>query len=97
LIKHRLPFFIQSTLSIAFALNGIRLLISKEDNTKLHVLFGNIISILGAHFELSAKEWLIQILTLPGVLSLEVFDTAIEKLANFIHFEYHEKIKIIKI
>ena len=53
-------------------------------------------SFLGIYFELSATEWLIQILTVAGVLSLEAINTTIEKLADFIHPEYHEKIKIIK-
>jgi len=89
-------FFKQRIKSLEYALSGIKLLISTEDNMKLHVLLVIIMSFLGIYFELSATEWLIQILTVAGVLSLEAINTTIEKLADFIHPEYHEKIKIIK-
>ena len=41
-------------------------------------------------------EWILQLLSIGLVLSIEGLNTAVEKVADFIHPEYHEKIGDIK-
>ena len=41
-------------------------------------------------------EWMMQILAFGLVLGVESLNTAIEKIADFIHPNYHEKIGFIK-
>ena len=42
------------------------------------------------------EEWLFQTLAIGLVLSIEGLNTAVEKVADFIHPEYHTKIGFIK-
>ena len=55
-----------------------------------------VITILGLYFNISNTEWMFQFLAIGLVLVAESVNTAIEKLADFVHPEYHEKIGFIK-
>lgn len=57
---------------------------------------GILLFIAGFYFEISRTEWLFQILVLGLVLSIEGLNTAVEKIADFIHPNFHEKIGFIK-
>ncbi len=50
----------------------------------------------GFYFKISTTEWLFQTLAIGLVLSIEGLNTAVEKVADFIHPEYHERIGFIK-
>ena len=52
--------------------------------------------IAGFYFEISDIEWLFQILAICLVLCAESLNTAIEKLADFIHPDFNKKIGFIK-
>ena len=45
---------------------------------------------------ISTTEWLFQILIIGLVLVAESLNTGIEKLADFVHPDYHKKIGFIK-
>ncbi|WGH76734.1 diacylglycerol kinase family protein [Tenacibaculum tangerinum] len=82
--------------SIKFALRGMWLLIITEDSIKAQLFFGIIATLLGFYFQISTTEWMIQTLIIGLVLVAEALNTAIEKLADFIHPDYHKKIGFIK-
>ncbi len=82
--------------SMKFALKGMWLLITTEDSIKAQLTFGLIATLLGFYFEISINEWIIQCLLIGMVLVAEALNTAIEKVADFIHPDYHEKIGFIK-
>jgi len=52
--------------------------------------------IAGFYFGISDIEWLFQILAICLVLCAESLNTAIEKLADFIHPDFNKKIGFIK-
>jgi diacylglycerol kinase (ATP) len=52
--------------------------------------------IAGFYFDISHEEWLIQTLAIGLVLGIEGINTAVEKVADFIHPEFHERIGFIK-
>ena len=81
---------------LKFALHGVYLLITTEDSIKVQFVFAILASILGFYFSISATEWMIQWLVIGLVLVAEALNTAIEKIADFIHPEYHKKIGFIK-
>ncbi|WP_369049236.1 diacylglycerol kinase family protein [Tenacibaculum sp. UWU-22] len=89
LIKDRLK-------SIGFALKGIWLLITTETSIKIQIVFTFVAILAGFYFKISALEWMIQILVIGLVLIAEAVNTAIEKVADFIHPAYHKKIEFIK-
>lgn len=82
--------------SFKFALKGTWLLITTEDSIKAQLFVAILITILGSYFNISNTEWMFQFLAIGLVLVAESLNTAIEKLADFVHPEYHKKIGIIK-
>ncbi|CAL2081167.1 Diacylglycerol kinase [Tenacibaculum sp. 190524A02b] len=82
--------------SIGFALKGMWLLITTEDSIKVQTIIAVFASCLGFYFSITAIEWMIQLLVIGLVLIAEALNTAIEKIADFIHPNYDEKIGFIK-
>ncbi|WP_166381833.1 MULTISPECIES: diacylglycerol kinase family protein [unclassified Polaribacter] len=82
--------------SFKFALRGMWLLMTTEDSIKAQLFIAVLATILGFYFNLSNIEWMFQFIVIGLVLVAEALNTAIEKVADFIHPEYHEKIGFIK-
>ncbi len=82
--------------SMTFALKGMWLLITTEDSIKAQLFFGFIATALGFYFNISMNEWMLQTLVIGLVLVAEALNTAVEKVADFVHPDYHEKIGFIK-
>lgn len=82
--------------SIKYALKGVWLLLTTEDSIKVQFWAMIIATLCGIYFKISATEWMIQFLVIGLVLVAEALNTAVEKIADFVHPEYHEKIGFIK-
>ncbi|WP_075343235.1 diacylglycerol kinase family protein [Tenacibaculum agarivorans] len=81
---------------INYALKGIFILATTEDSIKAQLFIGLFAVILGIIFNISATEWMIQLTVSGLVLVAEALNTAVEKVADFIHPEFHNKIGTIK-
>jgi len=57
---------------------------------------GVLLVVAGIYFNITMTEWLFQTLAIGLVLSIEGLNTAVEKIADFIHPNFHEKIGFIK-
>jgi len=82
--------------SIQFALKGMWLLLTTEDSIKTQFFLGIISIYIGFYFDISSTEWMLQLIVLALVLVAEACNTAIEKMADFVHPKFHEKIGFIK-
>lgn len=82
--------------SMKFALKGMWLLIATEDSIKAQLFFGALVTGLGFYFQISNTEWMLQFIVIGLVLVAEALNTAVEKMADFVHPDYHEKIGFIK-
>lgn len=82
--------------SLRFALRGAWLLIITEHSIMIQITIGVLVTILGFFMHLSSIEWMFQFLAIGIVLVAESLNTAIEKLCDFIHPDYHKKIGFIK-
>ncbi len=82
--------------SMGFALRGAIKLITTEHSIMVQSSVGVLLILAGFYCHISTTEWLFQILALGLVLSIEGLNTAVEKIADFIHPNYHEKIGFIK-
>lgn len=82
--------------SIGFALKGAFKLITTEHSVMVQFAVAVFIMILGFYFDISKTEWMVQILAVGLVLSIEGLNTAVEKIADFIHSDYHKQIGFIK-
>lgn len=89
-------FFVQRLKSVKYAFKGFWILITTEDSIKVQLTVGFIAIILGFYFNISAAEWMAQLLAIGMVLVAEAANSAIEEIADFIHPDYHEKIGKIK-
>ena len=82
--------------SIKYAFSGAVLLLKTEASIKIQICIAVLITIAGFYFNLSSTEWILQILTIGVVVAVEGLNTAIEKLADFIHPEQNQTIGLIK-
>jgi diacylglycerol kinase (ATP) len=89
-------FFTGRLKSMGFAFNGAVKLITTEHSVMVQFSLGILMTIAGFIFNISHEEWLIQTLAIGLVLGIEGLNTAVEKVADFIHPEFHERIGFIK-
>lgn len=81
---------------MGFALKGAFLLIKTEASIKIQVFIALIVTAGGFYFDISATEWILQIFAISLVLGIEGLNTAVEKLSDFVHPEFDDKIGFIK-
>ena len=82
--------------AVKFAAKGFWILITTEKSIITEVIIGIIMTIIGFLMNISTTEWILQIFAIGIVLVAEALNTAIEKIADFIHPDYHKKIEFIK-
>ena len=82
--------------SMGFALKGALKLLTTEHSVMVQASIGVLMVVAGFFFEISMTEWMLQTLAIGLVLGVEGLNTAVEKIADFIHPEFHEKIGFIK-
>jgi diacylglycerol kinase len=82
--------------SFGFAGEGIIALFRYENNAKVHLLIAIIVILAGVWLELSRTEWAIILTQIGLVWAAEAFNTAIEKLCDFVSPGIHPQIKAIK-
>ncbi|WMW78613.1 diacylglycerol kinase family protein [Flavobacterium sp. 20NA77.7] len=82
--------------SVKFAVLGAIKLITTEHSVMVQSSLAVFMTGAGFYFSISREEWMIQILAFGLVLGIEGLNTAVEKIADFIHPDYHERIGFIK-
>lgn len=82
--------------SIGFAAKGAFKLITTEHSVMVQSSLVVIMSIAGFYFDISREEWMFQIMAFGLVLAVEGLNTAVEKIADFVHPDFHQKIGFIK-
>jgi diacylglycerol kinase (ATP) len=82
--------------SMGFALKGAIKLITTEHSVMVQSSIAVLMIIAGFYFEISREDWMFQTLAIGLVLAVEGLNTAVEKVADFIHPEFHERIGFIK-
>jgi len=82
--------------SLSYAAKGFWLLVSSENSIKVQIVISVIMTIVGFLMKISATEWMFQLLAIGLILVAESLNTAIERMADFIHPDFHKKIGIIK-
>ena len=89
-------FFTGRLKSVGFALKGAIKLITTEHSIMVQFSLGIIMVIAGFYFHITTTEWLFQTMAIGLIMSIEGLNTAVEKIADFIHPNYHERIGFIK-
>ena len=89
-------FFSGRLKSISYAAKGAVKLVTTEHSIMVQCFIGIVMTTAGFLLEITATEWLFQTLAIGFVMSVEGLNTAVEKIADFIHPNYHERIGFIK-
>jgi len=82
--------------SISFVAKGVYLIIKTEDAIKAQIIFLIIFTILGFYYQISLEDWKWQLFCFGLIFTAECLNTAIEKICDFIHPDYHKNIGFIK-
>jgi undecaprenol kinase len=81
---------------LGFALTGLRTAWRTEKSFKTHVAATVFVLAMLLWFEPAPLWWAIAALTVAFVIAAEVFNTAVEGLADHLHPEQHPAIKTVK-
>lgn len=82
--------------SVGFAVKGAIKLITTEHSVMVQFSLAILMIVAGFYFEIDRYEWMMQILAFGLVLGIESMNTGIEKMADFVHPEFHNRIGFIK-
>ena len=82
--------------SFAFAWQGLRYCFLTQQNFRIHLMALLMVIILGGILKINKTEWLIITGCSMLVLSMELMNSAIEKICNLITKDIHPVIKVIK-
>ncbi|MGV9003843.1 diacylglycerol kinase family protein [Flavobacterium sp.] len=89
-------FFTGRLKSVKYTVVGAHKLITTEHSVMVQSSIAILLIVAGFYFEISREEWMMQILATGLVLAIEGLNTAVEKICDFIHPNYHERIGFIK-
>jgi undecaprenol kinase/diacylglycerol kinase (ATP) len=78
------------------AFKGLQNFFFRERNGKIQLCVGCITVVTAFLLHVSSFEWIVILLCIALVLSLEMLNSAIEKLCDLVHKDFHPVIKIIK-
>lgn len=82
--------------SFCNAFKGFFLALKSEGHLRFHFIAAIYVIIFSFFFDLSVTQWAVVILLIAGVLSAELFNTALEKLCDKVTTEYSKRIKSVK-
>ena len=82
--------------SVVYAFNGAVKLITTEHSIMVQFSIAIVMTVAGFYMNITTTEWLFQTMAIGLVMSVEGLNTAVEKIADFIHPNYHERIGFIK-
>lgn len=82
--------------SLSYTIKGAFMLLKTEHSIITQSVIGLVLMIAGFYFKISKIEWMFQVFGIGLILTAESLNTAIEKVCDFIHPEYHKKIGFIK-
>lgn len=82
--------------SFKYAFEGVFTFFRYERNGQVQFVAAVIAVVLGFWLHITNAEWIVIVLCIATVLSLEMINTAVEKICNLIQPDYHPAVKTIK-
>lgn len=79
-----------------YAFCGMIHCIKNERNMRFHTVAALYVLVFARFFDFTKEDYILLLLTIGGVLSAEIFNTAIEELCDKVSPEYHPLIKFSK-
>ncbi len=82
--------------SFPYAFNGLWILWKEEHNARIHFVAAICAVVAGVVLHISVCEWLAIVFAIGFVITLEIINSAIENIADFVSPERNEVIKKVK-
>ncbi|WP_147532397.1 diacylglycerol kinase family protein [Bacillus marasmi] len=82
--------------SFSYAITGLAHATKRERNLRIHLTITVLVCILGFYFSISVTKWLIILLAIGGVISLELVNTALERVVDLVTSDYQPLAKQAK-
>ncbi len=82
--------------SVKHAIDGVDYTISHERNFKIEMFMAILVCISSIVLKVSITEWIVLLLTIALVLTLEIINTSIERCVDLVTKEYRDLAKIAK-
>jgi diacylglycerol kinase len=79
-----------------YAFQGVGASIKREDHMKIHLVAALLVVGAGFYLNISANDWCVLIFAIAFVITIELINTAIEKLCDMVMPEPHPTVKYIK-
>ena len=83
-------------LSFKYALEGIAAAFKEEPNLKFHFAAAILVLTAGFYYQITQTEWLVLILTIGLILTLELTNAAIEAVVDSFTDQAHPRAKLAK-
>ena len=72
-----------------YAFDGLQYAFQTQNNFRIQLIIGCIVVAAGFWLSINTLEWILIILCIGLVLTLEVLNTALEEIVNFISPDFH--------
>jgi len=82
--------------SFGYALNGLRILLFEEHNSRIHLVAALCAIPIGIILKISTIEWVAIVFAIGFVIAVEIINSTIERISDFISPDRNEMIKKIK-
>ena len=82
--------------SFRYAFAGIMLLFREEHNAQIHATITVLVVVAGVVLRVSPVEWAVLVICIGVVLAAEAFNSAIERIADYLTLERDDRIRDIK-
>jgi undecaprenol kinase len=80
----------------ACAWAGMMAAVKEEAHMRIHIALAVVAVIAAAIFRISKLEWLILLLTIGSVITMELINTAIERVVDLVTADFHPLAKAAK-
>ena len=70
--------------SIGYAISGLRAAIKEQLNLRIHLFVALVVVVSGWYFHITPTEWMLSLMMISVVISLELVNTAIENLTDLV-------------
>ncbi len=95
-MKNKKFSFSKRLASFKFAFNGMKTLVKEEHNSWIHIVLATCAIALGLWLKVSPLEWVALVFAIGFVIVVEIFNSAIENVCDFISPEKNNLIGRIK-
>lgn len=82
--------------SFGYAFNGLKIMFMEEHNSRIHLVAAIIVTIIGFLLKISLTEWALLFIVIGSVFISELFNSALENLANHLSPGQSENIGKVK-